>query len=471
MKTGGVILKNLLSLASAEVVARIVGFLTTIYLGRVLGAEGFGKLGFAQSFNYYFIILAVSGLNVFGIREIAKRQEETRTLTGQIFGLKIITTVLSFFLLIGLIFMMPKPADVKTLMIVLACSVFTNGLTMEWILSGLEKMEWIAIVGLIRNGVYLILVFTLVHGTADIFFVGVAILLPEIVAVVLMLFLSRKHFGSFSISFDTSAWPSILRASIPLAFTSFLLQIYYQIDIVMLGFWTTDTITGWYVSASTIILSLLGLGSLLGSTLYPTLSRLFHESPQQAEKLLHYTTRFVITLSLPIAAGGIVLAPRIIEFVYGSEYVSAVTSFQILLFSIVTSFISIPYMTTLIARDERKYFVAATAAGAVVNCALNFLLIPMYLHVGAAWATVAAEVVVFCISYYYGSKSVVFSMIKLIPRPLIAAIAMAWFASLLSFHVGIIILLSAMVYVVIVGLIGGFSLSDIKMIRSALSRS
>jgi len=44
------IFKNFVTLASAEVVSKILGLLTAAYLGRILKPEGFGILGFATAF-------------------------------------------------------------------------------------------------------------------------------------------------------------------------------------------------------------------------------------------------------------------------------------------------------------------------------------------------------------------------------------------------------------------------------------
>ncbi len=468
MRTGQLLIKNLFSLVTAETVARVVGFITTAYLGRILGVDGFGKLGFAQSFSSYFIIVAVLGLNAYGIREIARRRDRLQQLVGQIFGIKVITTLVSFVSLLIIVRFLDRPQDVRWLMALLALSVFTNGLTMEWVFSGVEKMEWLAIVALVRNVLYLVLVFTLVRGSNDLALVAVTILVPETAAVIFFYALYRRHFGKISASFTTTDWNPILYAALPLALTSFVVQIFYRIDIVMLGFLTTDRVTGWYVSASAITLSLLGLGSLFSSALYPTLSRLFHESPERAQLLLRYSARFLISVSLPIAVGGVVIAPKIIQTVYGPGYEGAVLPFRILILSIVTSFCSVPYITALIARDERKYFVAATSTGAAVNFFLNLFLIPRYQQVGAAVATIIAEIVVFSIAYVYGRKVVHYSFAGMFPKPIVAAAVMGCVAWLIDFNTVAVITISVVVYIVIIGVIGGVEFSDLQVLRSNL---
>ncbi|MHB8853951.1 MAG: oligosaccharide flippase family protein [Ignavibacteriaceae bacterium] len=72
MKISNQILRNLISLTSAEVISKIVGLITAAYLGRVLKPEGFGILGFATAFVSYFLLIGNFGLDTYGTREIAK---------------------------------------------------------------------------------------------------------------------------------------------------------------------------------------------------------------------------------------------------------------------------------------------------------------------------------------------------------------------------------------------------------------
>ncbi len=66
------IFKNLISLASAEVISKIIALITAAYLGRILKPEGFGILGFATAFVSYFLLMVNFGLDTYGTRETAK---------------------------------------------------------------------------------------------------------------------------------------------------------------------------------------------------------------------------------------------------------------------------------------------------------------------------------------------------------------------------------------------------------------
>ena len=49
--------------------------ITFPYLARILGPDQIGLLNFAESISRYFILVAALGIPIYGVREIAKQQE------------------------------------------------------------------------------------------------------------------------------------------------------------------------------------------------------------------------------------------------------------------------------------------------------------------------------------------------------------------------------------------------------------
>ena len=76
MSTTRRILKNFVSLSFSQIVTKALGLVSVAYLARVLGAEGFGKIGFAQAILAYFMLLVNLGLSTLGTREVARNREE-----------------------------------------------------------------------------------------------------------------------------------------------------------------------------------------------------------------------------------------------------------------------------------------------------------------------------------------------------------------------------------------------------------
>ena len=63
--------RNFLALGSGEVVSRVVAFGVTVYLARVLGAEGYGVIAFAAGVTLYLSKIPDFSIEVVGTKEIA----------------------------------------------------------------------------------------------------------------------------------------------------------------------------------------------------------------------------------------------------------------------------------------------------------------------------------------------------------------------------------------------------------------
>jgi O-antigen/teichoic acid export membrane protein len=99
-------------------------------------------------------------------------------------------------------------------------------------------------------------------------------------------------------------------------------------------------------------------------------------------------------LALPISAGGALLARPFLQVVYGADYEPATTALRLLFLMSGVMFFSSYFGSELLAGQRQRTYLVGVGAGAVLNVALNLLLIPKFSLNGAAAATLASESVV-----------------------------------------------------------------------------
>lgn len=73
----------------SEAIAKCVFFITTIYLARTLGVSNFGLFTLAQTITLYFWLAVDLGINMYGIREIAKDKENAEKIINPLLTLRI----------------------------------------------------------------------------------------------------------------------------------------------------------------------------------------------------------------------------------------------------------------------------------------------------------------------------------------------------------------------------------------------
>jgi O-antigen/teichoic acid export membrane protein len=99
--------------------------------------------------------------------------------------------------------------------------------------------------------------------------------------------------------------------------------------------------------------------------------------------------------------GGTLLAAPIIGLLYGPEYAQSAAPFRILLWSAALVILRSSYTEALKGTGYQGADLLCAVTSASVNVGLNLLLIPRYGMVGAASATVVADVVWAVMAYHY----------------------------------------------------------------------
>lgn len=133
-------------------------------------------------------------------------------------------------------------------------------------------------------------------------------------------------------------WPSIkpyLRFSVNITSQKFVTVLRLYAPQLIIGRFLGTEILGIYSFANNIILIIVNqVDAMISSVLFPLFSRLQKDIPKIIKSYIKIN-HFTFLAIFPILAGYVFLANEIVEFVYGSKWLVAVTISQILLISVV----------------------------------------------------------------------------------------------------------------------------------------
>ena len=176
-------------------------------------------------------------------------------------------------------------------------------------------------------------------------------------------------------------------------------------------------------------------------------------------------------LTVPLATGAIVLAPAGVDLIYGGEYAGAVTSFRILALDLVVRAGLTLAGTVLLVSDREQRFMGAIGMGALLNLALNFLLIPPHGLDGAAVATVASEALVLLIMGLWALRIEALPWLQAFLLPLLASAGMALILRFVpADNLAAAIAAGIASYAALLVLIGGLRRQDIDFLRRSVLR-
>ena len=120
---------------------------------------------------------------------------------------------------------------------------------------------------------------------------------------------------------------------------------------------------------------------------------------EEFRQLVRRTAELWLIFVVPLVVAGTFLAGPVIRFLYGTAYDNSAAPFRILLWSAALVVLRWVYMDSLRATGHQALDLRCAITSASLNVALNILLIPHFGMIGAASATVFADLVWFVMSY------------------------------------------------------------------------
>jgi len=369
--------------------------ITFSYLARVLSPDGFGVIGFATAFVSYFVLIVNYGFETYGIREIAKSPINRHKLVDSILTIRIITSIGVFIVLLICTIVLKKDFITKIAILLSGINLFATAFSLNWYFHGIQKMGYSSVSQILASIFSLILVFLLVKDKADVL-LSIAITGLSAIVNSLMLIISyNKSFGRFSFQLDKNFIKKIIPDSTPLALSSIMIAIYYNFDMIMLGFMKSDYEVGIYNAAVKIF--------LIGNVSYILIMKSFF--PTFAEIGFSFTNKFyrnfrkyffsMISVGVFTTIILYLLSSQLIHILFGRMYDSSVYPLKILAMNSALVCINIIFGNPLLAWGKQNIYLIIVGIGATTNILMNLILIQHFSYLGAALATLISETAVF----------------------------------------------------------------------------
>jgi len=398
------IASNLFSLTSAETAKRLLGFFTLVYLGRVLDKNGFGIIGFATAFVSYFILVVNFGFSTYGTMEIAKDPSKISKFVNNIFSIRILLAIFLSLILILYLFFSEHSTVTKYVILITGLNLFTNAFALNWIFQAVEKMQYIAIRQVLSGLLGLIGVVIFVHSENDLLIAASILTLSTLLGNIWFIPIYQKMFSKIKFEFSFPFWKELFRESFPLAFASIMIGIYYNLDMVMLGYMKPESDVGIYNAAYKVFLLGIIPFQLIFSAFFPQLSRVGLRANEEFKITIKNYAKFVLGSGIVSGIFLFSFSERIILLVFGGSYLAAALPLSILAMNVIVVSLNVFLGNPMMAWGKLREYAIAIAFCAISNIILNFVLIPKYSYIGAAFATLLSEVAVFIGLFYLFNK-------------------------------------------------------------------
>jgi O-antigen/teichoic acid export membrane protein len=372
-----------------RVATMVAQFVSLALIGRVLGPTEFGALQLAMVTFVFLTLLSDLGISVLGTRDNVRTR--TSGWVGVYLGARLVLGVLVVgAVAVASVLLDLQPRDVL-IVTILAVGLMASALSLRWLLQARERFAHIAAIDVAAAIAQLASAIALVVFDGGLIWAAATVALGPVVSAVLTFAAMR---GSLERPRIGAATVSLVRMAAPAGIAVIATSIYFYVDTILLGILRSPTEVGYYGAAYRFVFAALALPAVANAVALPVLSRIVSGPREELRATLSSTATILLYIAVPLAAGTSIMAPRLVEWVFGPAYAPAAEPLAILIWTCVTVSANTAFAALMLARrDDRRYMLICLLGG-VINILLNLVAIPAFGVVGAAATAIVTEVVV-----------------------------------------------------------------------------
>lgn len=379
----------------SQLLSSVVGFVATLYLARVLGADLLG--------SYFLVVAVVIWLRVVGIMgihtAITKRLSEAdgddayRTAGGLLLAAVAVLIGAALLSLSGLVESYVGYPVAELVAVMVFVGIALNFVTAS--LRGEHRVHLAALLSPVERSVRGVL--QIGAAAAGLGLVGVLagwVVAAAVAALVGLYFVSgsferpaRRHFRGL-LDYARYAWIGKLGSR---AFAS--------MDTVVLGAFVATNLIGYYEIAWNLASILALFGTSISQALFPEISRVATEGDdERLRAILDDALSYSGLLLIPGLVGAAAVGDRVLA-IYGQEFARAYVVLLVLVVARTVYAYGNQFLNVLNGIDRPDLAFRVNVAFLVTNVGLNVVLVSVYGWTGAAVATAVSSGLTLALSY------------------------------------------------------------------------
>lgn len=404
--------KNVVYSSILTISGYLFPLLTFPYTTRVLGVNNIGICNFVDSIIQYFIYFSMMGITTVGIREIARSKGNQQLLSktySSLLSLNLLTTIIALFILTVCIFCIPRIREYRFLFWIGSAKILANTLLIEWLFKGLEDFKYITIRTIIVRGLYVVLVFLLVHKPEDytIYFALTSFMVVGNATINLLY--SRKL---VTVSFIDIKWKHYCSPFVTLGIYNLLTSMYTTFNVAFLGFNSNTTEVGYYSTAIKLYGIIMSFYTAFTGVMMPRMSVLLEENNiTEFKRMAQKSVEVLFAFAIPLIIFAECCASDIVYVIAGAGYEGAITPMRIVMpLMLVIGYEQVLVLQMLSPMRKDTAILKNSLFGALVALGLNIAIVPSYASKGTAIVWVFSEISVMLSAQYYVNKFLKYRM-------------------------------------------------------------
>ncbi|PIP26945.1 MAG: hypothetical protein COX30_04480 [Candidatus Moranbacteria bacterium CG23_combo_of_CG06-09_8_20_14_all_39_10] len=460
---------NVVVSSVSKVLSTILALVAISFITRYLGKEGFGNYATVLAFLSFFAAISDLGLYYITIREISRAEADEEKILGNIFSIRIISSLVVFVFSPIVVLFFSYPIEVKKGIIIVAASFLFS--SAYQLINGIFQknlaMDRVALGELVGKIVQVMVVIAAVKLELSFNWIVASLLLNMIVSFCIIYFLSKKYVR-IHLQFDFKYWKSFLKESLPMGIATIITFIYFKLDTILLSVMQSSADVGIYNVAYKVLENITFFPAMIAGLVMPIMAHSIFTDRGKFIDIANKTFKVFIVLIVPLIVAVLFLADSIIGLIGGAGFAEAGNVLRILVFALAFIFFGQFFNTILIVGNLQKRLMWTLGVAAIINVTLNLIFIPRFSYMAAAYTSVITEFVVVVLTAYMAAKKLNYKpAMENFPGILSAGALMAVFLYVFKeLNFFILAILSSAVYLVFLWIFKAVETSEITSLIS-----
>lgn len=381
---------------SEKILTMIISVIVTSIVARYLGAENYGLVNYIISVVMLFTTFSTLGMEKITINDILDNKNSREEIIGSSFIIRLIGGIVLIIFSQITIYIITNGDMVSQLLGIImgTCMLFKSFEVIEYYLQSQMDLKSVSIIRFLTTIITAISKILIVYFELGIIGFACTYLVDSIIAGCLFVIWYKKK-NKEKIRFNKEYAKNLLSKCWYVAIAGLLTTIYMRIDQVMLGTMMESKVENGIYSAAVRIAEMWYFVPLsIIASFQPAIMKNKNEGNILVYK--SYMQRLYDVISIIGIVCGVIISlfgGIAVYILYGSEYIGASNVLSISVWAGVFATLGSARSVWLVAESKQKYTLVYTMLGCIINIVLNSILIPKEGAIGAAIATLVAQLI------------------------------------------------------------------------------
>ena len=384
--------------ALSDVAGKGAFFLVTLVAARRLSQDAFGLFSLGTTVGWIAAVATDFGIQLHLARAVAQRPEDAARLLRAWLRIRLWTSGVAL-ASVGVGLAVARPASEFSWAILLFTFIYVvNGLIefLHYFYRAIARSDLESTLTLSQRAGMLALAVAVLWWRPDVTLLGIAMAIPALGTLLYSSRLASRLASAVNRAtapdprsdIDTSRPRSAIGSVIPIGAGIVLSALYFRIDVFLVQASQGTVAVGLYNAVFRLVEALRLFPAAVLAVALPMIFQA--RSRDVLVRLSSILTAAAVVASAVLWVG----ADTAIPLLYGSRYVTAIPAFRVLLLAFPLMSLNYALTHQLIGWHRHRAYAVMCGLALIFNVAVNLKLIPLMGIVGAAWSTVATELVI-----------------------------------------------------------------------------